>query len=54
MVQQLQHVQQVQNSIGEAFKIVQRGDADAMITGAEHQLLIWQLQVSVQVEHSTK
>lgn len=39
------------NSIGEAFKIVQRGDADAMITGGtESQLLIWQLQVSVQVE----
>ena len=39
------------NSIGEAFKIVQRGDADAMITGGtEAPLLIWQLQVSVQVE----
>ena len=39
------------NSIGEAFKIVQRGDADAMITGGTGlQLLIWQLQVSVQVE----
>ena len=39
------------NSIGEAFKIVQRGDADAMITGGtEAPLLIWQLLVSVQVE----
>ena len=26
-------MQLVQNSIGEAFKIIQRGDADAMITG---------------------
>ena len=43
------------NSIGEAFKIVQRGDADAMITGGtEAPLLIWQLQVSVQVERFHK
>ncbi len=33
MVQQLQHVQQVLTLSSEAFKIVQRGDADAMITG---------------------
>ena len=30
------------NSIGEAFKIIQRGDADAMITGGKkHRLHIW-------------
>lgn len=39
------------NSIGEAFKIVQRGDADAMITGGtEAPITHMQLQVSVQVE----
>ena len=32
MVLQLQHATGT-NSIGEAFKIIQRGDADAMITG---------------------
>ena len=34
----------------EAFKIVQRGDADAMITGGTEAPSIWQLLVSVQVE----
>lgn len=39
------------NSIGEAFKIIQRGDADAMITGGtEAQLLTWQLLGLAQVE----
>ena len=40
------------NSIGEAFKIIQRGAADAMITGVlKHLLRIWHLQDSVQVVH---
>lgn len=33
MVLQLQRCATGTNSIGEAFKIIQRGDADAMITG---------------------
>ena len=39
------------NSIGEAFKIIQRGDADAMITGGtEAPVLTWQLLGLAQVE----
>ena len=42
------------NSIGEAFKIIQRGDADAMITGGtEAPLHTWHLQDSVLVALST-
>ena len=38
------------NSIGEAFKVIQRGDADAMITGGtEAPILTWQLLDLVQV-----